>query len=108
MSGALISGQIQIFVDVGFDVTRPLTTGRTDEIPALLPRSHFKPLPTPQEHRRRSPETTDELISSRISGDLRFYDGVTHLGLFGTPKWLREAIEKEERIMTVDNPAFML
>lgn len=49
----------------------------------------------------------DEEISSRTEGELRFYDGITHLGLFGTPKWLRAAIEKETRIMTVDAPVFM-
>ncbi|CAM9426523.1 unnamed protein product [Ascophyllum nodosum] len=60
-----------------------------------------------KDHLRRNPDTTDEMISSRIEGELRFYDGTAHLGLFGTPKWLRAAIEEEKRIMTVDKPIFM-
>lgn len=60
-----------------------------------------------QDIRRKDPEIVDEQIASRIEGELRFYDGTTHLGLFGAPKWLRAAIEVEERIMTVDSPVFM-
>jgi hypothetical protein len=50
---------------------------------------------------------TDELIAKRIKGELKFLDGVAHLGLFGIAKWLRVALDNEERIMTVDNPVFM-
>jgi hypothetical protein len=50
---------------------------------------------------------TDELIAKRIKGELKFLDGVAHLGLFGIAKWLRDAIDNEQRIMTVDNPVFM-
>lgn len=49
----------------------------------------------------------DSEIEARITGELRFYDGITHGGLFGVPKWLRAAVEAEERIMTIDNPVFM-
>lgn len=59
------------------------------------------------ENRRKDPADTDAEIASRITGELRFYDGVTHLGLFGVPKWLRAAVESEERIMTIENPVFM-
>lgn len=56
-------------------------------------------------------EDVDALVASRLSGitekPLRFYDGVSHRGMFGTPKWLREAIKMEQRIMTKDNPVFM-
>jgi len=31
---------------------------------------------------------------------LRFYDGVTHQGIFGVPKYIRKACEKETRILT--------
>lgn len=60
-----------------------------------------------QDIRRKDPAITDEQIASRIEGELRFYDGTAHLGLFGSPKWLRAAIESEKRIMTVDEPVFM-
>ena len=61
----------------------------------------------PQENCRKEPAATDAQIASRITGELRFYDGLTHLGLFGVPKWLRAAVESEERIMTIENPVFM-
>ncbi|CAM9882645.1 unnamed protein product, partial [Phaeothamnion confervicola] len=49
----------------------------------------------------------DEAVVARIDGSLRFYDGVSHRGLFGTPKWLREALAAEQRIMTKETPVFM-
>ncbi|KAG5175001.1 S-adenosyl-L-methionine-dependent methyltransferase [Tribonema minus] len=58
---------------------------------------------------------TDAAIAARIGGGgssgssaLRFYDGAAHLGMFGTPKWLRRALDAERRVMTVDNPVFMI
>ncbi|CAM9461595.1 unnamed protein product [Ectocarpus sp. 8 AP-2014] len=60
-----------------------------------------------EEYRRKEVAATDSDIEARITGTLRFYDGVTHGGLFGVPKWLRAAVEEEERIMTIDNPVFM-
>eukprot|EP00752_Nemacystus_decipiens_P004256 g3887.t1 len=60
-----------------------------------------------EDYRRKEPSATDADIEARIEGRLRFYDGITHGGLFGVPKWLRAAIEEEERIMTIANPVFM-
>ncbi|CAM9692770.1 unnamed protein product, partial [Hapterophycus canaliculatus] len=60
-----------------------------------------------EDYRRKEPAATDADIEGRITGQLRFYDGITHGGLFGVPKWLRGAIENEDRIMTIENPVFM-
>lgn len=60
-----------------------------------------------QDIRRKDPTVIDEEIARRIKGELRFYDGTTHLGLFGAPKWLRAAIESEKRLMTEASPVFM-
>jgi hypothetical protein len=38
---------------------------------------------------------------------LHNYDGVTHRGLFCLPKVVREAMAKETRVMTKDNPVFL-
>lgn len=57
--------------------------------------------------RERSIAKTNELIESRISKPLKFLDGVSHMGLFGLPKIVREALENETRVITVDNPVFM-
>jgi len=41
-------------------------------------------------------------ISKRIKDPeaLRFYDGLTHQGMFGIPKYIRRDIEKEKRVLT--------
>jgi len=53
-----------------------------------------------------SPEEVDLRISSRVGKKLRFYDGQTHRGIFTIPKYLREEMVREKRIITVDQPLF--
>ncbi|TET38050.1 MAG: polyamine aminopropyltransferase [Dehalococcoidia bacterium] len=53
------------------------------------------------------PEEVDHRISSRMRRSLRFYDGLTHQGLFSLPKNLRDAIAKERRIITEKEPLFI-
>ena len=49
----------------------------------------------------------DARIRSRIENKLGFYDGVTHTGMFNIPKYLRESINKETRVITKSNPLFV-
>lgn len=44
----------------------------------------------------------DKRINERLKDpkDLRFYDGLAHHGLFGIPKYISMALEKETRILT--------
>ncbi len=46
----------------------------------------------------------DSRISQRIRGELRFYDGETHEGLFKIPKYLRNTISSVKTISTLQNP----
>jgi spermidine synthase len=55
-----------------------------------------------------SPEEVDNRISTRISKSLKFYDGVTHRGMFSLAKFLREEMSKEKRIITDEDPIFLL
>ena len=48
----------------------------------------------------------NEMIKGRLHGHLRFYDGVTHLGMFNLPKGLRESLEKETMVITEKKPVF--
>nr|CCA23198.1 spermine synthase putative [Albugo laibachii Nc14] len=57
--------------------------------------------------RERCAKDTNTLIADRLSKPLKFYDGVSHLGIFGLPKPIREAVENETRVITIDNPVFM-
>ena len=52
----------------------------------------------------------DKLIEDRIIGgadSFSFYDGETHLNLMSLSKISRNALEKDVRVMTIDNPVFM-
>lgn len=49
----------------------------------------------------------DRRISQRVTSDLRHYDGTTHLGMFSIPKYLRAAVDADERIITDANPLFV-
>ena len=55
----------------------------------------------------KSIDDIDQQIEERINGTLKFYDGVTHRGLFGIPRDMRIFLSKEERYMTLENPVFM-
>ena len=54
------------------------------------------------------PQVIDDLISQRLAGELRYYDGIAHRGLFALPKYLRQGIEAEQRIVTDRQPVFMI
>jgi thermospermine synthase len=60
------------------------------------------------EHRYRSKGVKRAIIGNEKGGDaMKYYDGITHGGLFSISKPLRLAMKSDERIMTVDNPVFM-
>ena len=50
----------------------------------------------------------DALIAERVRAPLRFYDGITHLGIFSVPKFLRQAVAAETRIITEADPLFVV
>jgi spermidine synthase len=54
------------------------------------------------------PSNIDGLISEKLSRDLRYYDGLTLATMFSLPRYLRQGIEAEERIVTDDNPVYMI
>ena len=54
------------------------------------------------------PQVIDTLISQRLPGELRYYDGIAHRGMFSLPKYLRQGIEAERRIVTDNNPVYMI
>ncbi len=53
-----------------------------------------------------TPHEVDEMISKRIKGEPRFYDGIAHIGLFNLPKHIRTALEAETRIIEDNAPLF--
>lgn len=55
-----------------------------------------------------SPRETDTRIANRVSGDLRYFDGVTLRGMSSVPKYLRRYVAEEKRIITANNPLFVV
>jgi spermidine synthase len=53
-----------------------------------------------------SVDEIDTRIAARVSTPLRYYDGIAHQGMFGLPKYLRQALAAEDRIITDANPIF--
>ena len=47
------------------------------------------------------------MIWSRCGGELLYYDGETHAGMFALPKYLREAVAAERRVIAVGAPLFV-
>jgi spermidine synthase len=54
--------------------------------------------------RRQPAEMVDALIAERIRGPLAYWDGQTHVHAFALPKFIRQAIEQQDRIITDKNP----
>ena len=48
----------------------------------------------------------DARLAARLTSPLRFYDGLAHRGMFALPKYVRQAMAEETRIITNDNPIF--
>ena len=55
-----------------------------------------------------SVEEADRRIAERIAGELRYFDGTTLKGMVSVPKYLRASVAEESRIITRDNPLFVV
>jgi len=55
-----------------------------------------------------SPEELDARLSERLAGNLRFYDGVTHQGMFCLPRYLRQELDESKTVITDEQPLFLL
>lgn len=54
------------------------------------------------------PEEIDARLANCLTSLLRFYDGKSHSGLFPLPKYLREALEREEYLITDEKPLYAI
>ncbi|MFC1930031.1 polyamine aminopropyltransferase [Chloroflexota bacterium] len=48
-----------------------------------------------------------ERISARSLNHLRFYDGITHQGIFSLPKYIRTKLERQQRLITDKEPLYL-
>jgi spermidine synthase len=54
-----------------------------------------------------SPAEVDRRIAARGLSGLRLYDGLAHRGMFSIPKYLREALAGQQRLITDAAPLFL-
>jgi spermidine synthase len=54
-----------------------------------------------------SPDEVDKRIKARGLKGLKFYDGETHRGMFALPKYIREAMAKQTRVITDKKPLYL-
>ena len=53
-----------------------------------------------------TPEEIDSRLAARLPSPLRYYDGITHPGLFALPRYLRQGFAEEQRLITVESPVY--
>ncbi len=54
-----------------------------------------------------TPGEIDIRISVRSLNSLRFYDGISHQGMFSLPRYLRSELSKPTRLITYDHPLYI-
>jgi spermidine synthase len=54
-----------------------------------------------------SPGEVDNRIMARSLTGLKFYDGLTHQGMFSLPKYIRDAMVSQRRIITDKDPLYL-
>ena len=54
-----------------------------------------------------SPDEIDDRISARALTGLKFYDGMTHQGMFSLPKYLRDALARQKRLIADGEPLYL-
>ena len=54
-----------------------------------------------------SEEEVDRQVTSRLSESLKFYDGITHRGMFYLPLYIRQRLSQGNTVITDKNPLFL-
>jgi spermidine synthase len=52
-------------------------------------------------------DEVDKRLRERLAKGTRFYDGITHVGMFSLPRYLREGLRQETRVATDEDPVFV-
>jgi len=50
------------------------------------------------------PSRIDQLVQANVQGSLRMFDGSAFVAALNTPRYVRQAIEQEQTIYTLENP----
>ncbi|MFC2058285.1 polyamine aminopropyltransferase [Chloroflexota bacterium] len=84
----------------------PIVAPYLTEIPSFCGTWGFAVASQKHDPRDLPPAEIDSRLSSRVSGDLRLYDGLSHQGMLSVPRYLREQLDSETRVITRDRPLF--
>ncbi len=107
-SGSTCVGMSQVFTAVNHTLSTVFAgvfPYQTD-VPAFSGAWGFSLASESFDPRQLSSEEIDRRILSRCRRSLRFYDGLTHQGLFCLPKHIREELGQEKRVITENQPIF--
>ena len=108
-SGSCTFGDIDIFVAINSTLRSvfPLVVPYQAHVPSFggpwgfsLASHQMSPVPMPIKE-------VDKRIRQRLSGTLRFYDGVTHQGMFRLPRYVRQELRRGKTIITDEQPLFL-
>lgn len=108
-SGAAICGITRVFTAVVNTLNRvfPIVVPYQATVPSFGGPWAFVLACKTTDPRMLSVEEIDRRIEDRVAASLRFYDGITHRGLFFVPKYLRDAVAAETHVITEDSPVFI-
>jgi len=84
----------------------PMVAPYLIEIPSFCGTWGFAVASQKHDPRGLPPAEIDSRLSIRVSGNLRLYDGLSHQGMLSTPKYLREQLASETRVITNNQPLF--
>ena len=84
----------------------PITCGYRAYVPSFGAMWGFVISSLQHDPRILASDEIDRRLSERLQRSLRYYDGTTHQGLFALPKYLRQGLEEETRLITRANPVF--
>jgi spermidine synthase len=54
-----------------------------------------------------SPDEVDNIIAARPLAGLRFYDGLTHQGMFSLPRYIRDSLANQHKLITDKDPLYL-
>ncbi|MCS7206679.1 MAG: polyamine aminopropyltransferase [Dehalococcoidia bacterium] len=101
------------YTEVFTAIHRTLSTVFPLTVPYIVPMQSFGEAwgfvlaSTGPDPRALTPLAVDTTLAQREVQGLRFYDGTIHPALFALPKYLRQALAEEQRIITKDKPLFV-
>jgi spermidine synthase len=56
--------------------------------------------------RKFAPQHVDDMIRQRITGECRYFDGITNQGMYMLPKHIRKALAEETKVIEDNAPLF--